>query len=71
MEILIWIGAALSIIGLCGLIYCIVLAARARTSGEPREAIQQKMQKVVALNLAALSLSGIGLGMIVVGILLS
>lgn len=71
MEILIWIGAALSIIGLCGLIYCIVLAARARTSGASREAIQQKMQKVVALNLAALSLSGIGLGMIVVGILLS
>ncbi|APX88844.1 hypothetical protein BV394_03120 [Brevirhabdus pacifica] len=71
MEILVWIGAALSVIGLCGLLYCIVLAARARTSGAPHAEIQQRMQKVVALNLAALSLSGLGLGMVIVGVLLS
>lgn len=70
MENLIWIGAAVTVIGLIGLIWCIVSVARARKSGLDDAGMKNQLQKVVAVNMAALFLSAIGLMMVVVGILL-
>ena len=70
MENLIWIGAAVTLLGLFGLIWCIVGVARARRAGLDDEAMKQKLQSVVALNMGALFLSVIGLMMVVIGILL-
>ena len=58
MEGLIWAGAAVSLAGLAGLVWCILYALRAR------------LQRAVVVNLAALLVSAIGLMMIVIGILL-
>jgi hypothetical protein len=71
MEALIWIGAVVSLLGVAGLIACILIAARARRDGLDDAAMSARLQKVVALNMAALFLSAIGLMMVVVGILLS
>ncbi len=71
MENLIWIGAVVTLIGLAGLIWCILKVQRARKQGLDDEALKAEIQKVVALNLGALLLSAIGLMMVVVGILLS
>lgn len=71
MEILIWAGAAVSMLGVAGLFWCIFLVARARRQGLPDEALRTRLKQVVPLNLGALMLSAIGLMMVVVGILLS
>ena len=71
MEYLIWIGALVTLLGLGGLIWCIVKVQRARARGLDDDALKIELQKVVAVNLGALFLSAIGLMMVVVGILLS
>jgi len=71
MENLIWIGALVTLIGLAGLIYCILKVQVARKKGLDDNALKEELQKVVAINLGALFLSAIGLMMVVVGILLS
>lgn len=70
MELLIWIGAGLTLAGVAGLVWCIVLAMRARKSGLPDDQVKAALQKVVALNLGALAVSAIGLMMVVLGVIL-
>ena len=71
MQNLIWIGAVVTLLGLAGLIWCILKVQRARKKGLDDAALKAELQKVIALNLGALLLSAIGLMMVVVGILLS
>ncbi len=70
MEILIWLGAAVSLIGLAGLVACIVLATRAKHAGLSDAALRARLQGIVALNLGALLLSALGLMMVVAGVFL-
>jgi hypothetical protein len=71
MELLVWIGAGLTLLGLLGLVWCIVLAVRARRSGLPDDQVRARLQRVVALNLGALAVSALGLMAVIVGIFLS
>lgn len=71
MEALVWIGAAVTLLGLVGLIWCIIKVRRARNQGLDDDAMKVELQKIVALNLGALLLSAFGLMMVVVGIILS
>ncbi|PTE19912.1 hypothetical protein C5F48_20380 [Cereibacter changlensis JA139] len=70
MDWLIWIGAAISLAGVAGLVWCIVLAMQARKAGLEEEAMHARLQRVVTLNMAALGISALGLMCVVVGILL-
>ncbi|MBD3804805.1 hypothetical protein BMI90_00120 [Thioclava sp. L04-15] len=70
MEFLIWAGAGVSVLGLIGILYCIIAVAKAKRAGLPDDALRAKLQKVVALNMGALFVSVIGLMMVVVGIFL-
>ncbi len=71
MDILIWIGTALAILGLAGLVYCIIEALRARRAGLDDAALRARLQRLVAWNLAALLMSMTGLGCVVVGLFLA
>ncbi|QFS82135.1 hypothetical protein FIU97_05030 [Roseivivax sp. THAF40] len=71
METLIWAGAAMSLAGLAGLVFCIVKVARARRKSLPDAELRAELQKVVPLNLGALLLSVLGLMLVVIGIFLS
>lgn len=71
MEYLIWIGAALTLVGVAGLLWCVMLALRAKRSGGSDEEIRAQLQKVVALNLGALLVSGLGLAAVIVGVILA
>jgi len=71
MGILIWIGALITLMGLAGLIWCVVSVQKARKEGLEDDAMKERLQKAVTLNMGALFLSAIGLMMVVVGILLS
>ncbi len=70
MEILIYIGSFVAGLGLLGLGYCIWLAFSAKRAGLPDAEMKARLQRIVALNMAALGLSALGLMMVVVGIAL-
>lgn len=70
MQALIWAGAALTLIGIGGLGYCVLKAMRARRSGLDDAAMRAELQKVVLLNTVALGVSAMGLMMVVAGIAL-
>lgn len=70
MDSLIWIGAALSVCGLLGLVYCILRVTRAKHANLSDEALRDAVRKVVPINMAALFLSVIGLMMVILGIFL-
>lgn len=70
MQALIWIGAAMTLGGVAGLIYCVLRTLKARKAGLPEEAMRAELQRVVTINMAALGLSALGLGLVVAGILL-
>ncbi len=71
MQMMIWAGAALTVLGLIGLGYCILRAARAKRAGLDDAAMRAELQRVVVINLAAVGLSALGLAAVVTGILLS
>ena len=70
MEILIWIGSILSILGLIGLLWCIKTVIKAKKLADSDEELRTSLQKVVPLNMAALFLSDIGLMLVILGIML-
>ena len=70
MDILIWVGAAVSFAGLAGLIWCIVTVWKARKRGASDDELRAAVQRVVPLNTGALFLSVMGLMIVVLGIML-
>ncbi len=70
MDWLIWVGAAISVAGLAGLIWCIQAVWRARRAGLSDEALRERVRRVVPLNMAALLLSVFGLIVVILGIAL-
>ncbi|MEE9389049.1 MAG: hypothetical protein V3U96_10610 [Paracoccaceae bacterium] len=70
MTYLIWPGAGISLLGIVGIAYCIVAATKARSDELDPPAMEKRLQKLLALNMAALAISSIGLMMVVIGILL-
>jgi hypothetical protein len=70
MEILIWCGAGVSLLGLAGLIWCVVRVWSARRAGLDDAAMRDVLRKVVPVNTGALLLSVLGLMLVVLGIML-
>jgi hypothetical protein len=70
MNSLIWPGAGIALLGLAGLVYIIARAVQARRAGLDDAEMSARLRKLVALNMAALGISAIGLMMVVIGILL-
>jgi hypothetical protein len=70
METVIWIGAALSVVGLIGIVYSIFAVARAKRAGLSDEELRARITKVLPVNLGALFISVIGLMAVIVGVML-
>ncbi|MGS4947006.1 hypothetical protein ACVDG3_16140 [Meridianimarinicoccus sp. RP-17] len=70
MGILIWIGAAISLAGLGGIVACIVRTVRARCAGLDDDALRAVLKRIVTLNLLALLVSALGLMCVMLGITL-
>lgn len=71
MEILIWAGSVIALLGVVGLGWCIVLVTRAkREIQNDDDALRARVQKVVPINLASLFVSALGLMMLVIGLVL-
>lgn len=67
---LIWGGAAISLLGLFGLMWCVVVVWRARRAKLSDDEMRAVLQRVLPRNLGALFLSVIGLMLVIVGIFL-
>ncbi|MEL6690171.1 MAG: hypothetical protein AAFP28_07620, partial [Pseudomonadota bacterium] len=61
------VGTAITLAGLGLLGYCIFAVMRARKANLSDEDMKQRLQKLVAINLGALALAGLGLMCVVVG----
>ena len=71
MAALVPIGSIITLLGLGGLIYCIITVIRARRAGLSDDDLKARLQKVVAWNLGALAVSALGLMLVIVGIFLA
>ncbi len=69
-ETIVWVGAVISLVGLAGLIWCILRVAKARRAQLPDEEMRAILQSVLPMNMGALFLSVIGLMLVVVGVIL-
>lgn len=69
-DVMIWAGAGISLLGLAGLIWCILRVARARRAGLSDDELRATVATVLPMNMAALFLSVIGLMLVVVGVIL-
>ncbi|APX13645.1 hypothetical protein BWR18_02565 [Tateyamaria omphalii] len=67
---IIWGGAALSVVGLIGLVWCILKVWRARAAGLEDAEMRAVVARVLPLNLGALFVSVLGLMLVIVGIFL-
>jgi hypothetical protein len=68
---LIWIGAALSVLGMVGIIVSIVMVAKAKRAALEDTEMRARISKILPLNMGALFVSMIGLMMVIVGIILA
>ena len=67
---LIWGGATLSLVGLAGLVWCIVKVWSARRAQLEDKEMRALMARVLPMNLGALFVSVIGRMLVIVGIFL-
>ena len=70
MEWLIWTGAAVSLLGLIGLVLSIVKVARAKRAQLPDEQMRDAVRAAMPLNMGSLFVSVIGLMMVILGVFL-
>ena len=70
MVILIWGGAAVSIVGLMGLLFSIYKVASAKKNVKSEKDLRISIQAAMPLNLASLFLSVLGLMSVTIGVLI-
>lgn len=68
MDLLIWGGAAITVIGLFGLLWTVVLVRKAKAASTTDEELRQRLSKIIPINLGSLLLSVLGLMAVILGI---
>lgn len=71
MEWLIWVGAGVAVLGVAGIIWSLLLVARARREALDDAALRERIARAMPVNLGALLLSMLGLGIVIVGMILA
>jgi len=68
---MIWIGAALAVAGLGGVLWCIRRAAWMKRAGLDDQAIRSGIGRLIFVNMAAVFAAFLGLGLLVTGLILT
>ena len=71
MVILIWGGAAVSVLGLIGLLFSMYKVASAKKNTTSDEDLRVSIQAAMPINLASLFLSVLGLMSVTIGVIVS
>ncbi len=69
-EMMIWAGTGLTLLGIGGLIWCVLRANRIRRDGLKDEELRAALMAILPYNLGSLLLSAVGLILVVIGIML-
>lgn len=70
MGLLVWIGSAITALGIAGLLMTAYLASKARLEAADDATLRARLQRLVALNLGALAFAALGLVVVVTGLFL-
>lgn len=70
MGWLVWSGAALTVLGLIGILYSVYLVQSARRRGLSDEALRGRMTAILPINIGALFAAMLGLMIVIVGVML-
>ncbi|WP_210527435.1 hypothetical protein [Rubellimicrobium arenae] len=68
MDILIWIGVAVALLGLVGIVWSGIIALQARRARLDDAALRARLQKALPINLGALLLSILGCLLVILGV---
>ena len=68
MDVMIWGGAAISLIGLCLLVWSMVKVAKARAARLEDAELREVIRRAMPLNMGGLLLSVFGLMLVILGI---
>ena len=71
MAALIWIGTAVTLAGLAGLVLSILKVRTARRDARDDADLKRRLQGIIPLNLGAFLVSALGLMMVMTGLLLA
>ncbi len=71
MDFVIWGGAVVSLIGVIGIVYCIVMVFKAKRANLSEDEMRLRLKTLVLINMIALFISMIGLMIVVAGIIFS
>ena len=71
MAALVWVGTAVTLAGLGGLVLSIARVSAARRQAADDADLKRRLQGIIPLNLGAFLLSALGLMMVVAGLLLA
>jgi heme exporter protein D len=69
-DAMIWTGAAVTLLGVAGLLACVVWVVRLRRSALPEDLMRRMLQRAVVYNMGALFSATLGLMLVVIGIAL-
>ncbi len=70
MQYLVYIGIAMTVAGLVGLVWCIRRAVVLKAARDDSEAVRRQLYALVAWNTGAVMLAFFGLGVLAVGLIL-
>ncbi|TNC52889.1 hypothetical protein FHG66_00930 [Rubellimicrobium rubrum] len=71
MEVLIWIGTAVALLGMVGIVWSGAIAIKARREGLDDAALRARLQRALPINLGALLLSILGCLLVILGVVFS
>lgn len=71
MELLIWAGVGISVVGIAGIILSVIKVRRAKVTAKDDEELRARIQAAMPLNLGAFLMSILGLMCVVVGVILA
>ncbi len=71
MMALVWLGTALALLGLAGLIWCIGQARRLRGKATDPDEVRRVLRRLQAVNMASVGLAFFGLAFVTVALILS
>ncbi|MBC6438323.1 MAG: hypothetical protein GDA52_09365 [Rhodobacteraceae bacterium] len=70
MDILIWSGALLTVLGVIAIGYCIAVTISAKCGSLSDDEMRTRLQRVVPINMGAVLVSVLGLMGVVIGVIL-
>lgn len=71
MSFIIPVGIVLTILGLAGIIWSILAVMRARRAKLDEDAFKARLTSIMPINMGALLVSMLGLGVVIIGIILT